>query len=528
MSTETVEHDSEQRTSILGGEIARRGMTGISAPVLITWTAALVIGVVYYFAAGGGAMTVGLVAVFYVGVFASTYEFGDTSLAARQMHRLRNWARMRRGEHVYRNADDPAYGIADLDPGWEYPVPLGRTAPLDVAGTGLDEMFIVRTANPGERAYYTVVLSVQGLAGGLRTDAAWATTSEKFGLFSASMARKTSLIRGVQLIHRSIPADLTMHEDWVEREVEKLGDMRLRAPVESYGDLIDTIRPHSEEHRAYVVLKFPQTDHFEADAARAAGGKGARFEGGVAQVIRDETMRAVSKLVAAGMGRVQVLGEQRTCALIRAFVDPSNPLDRHQGARWSNCWPSYVGGHDSVVVSGRWHTRIGFLPPASIEPIPLGPLWLAPLLTGVAPDIGDDETPPSPTIRTVSVRVDFVPDAVAREAASQDFTQDKAAQESAARKGITGDGSAEVMATASGRRRADLMPGSGHHGTIYSLAVAVTGRDEDDLERACMRVEEAADESAIKTITWQDDTHDVALFTTLPFARGLAVTRYTK
>ena len=70
MSTQTVEHDSEQRTSILGGEIARRGMTGISAPVLITWTAALIIGVVYYFAAGGGAMTVGLVAVFYVGVFA--------------------------------------------------------------------------------------------------------------------------------------------------------------------------------------------------------------------------------------------------------------------------------------------------------------------------------------------------------------------------------------------------------------------------------------------------------------------------
>ena len=33
MSTETVEHDSEQRTSILGGEIARRGMTALSLPV---------------------------------------------------------------------------------------------------------------------------------------------------------------------------------------------------------------------------------------------------------------------------------------------------------------------------------------------------------------------------------------------------------------------------------------------------------------------------------------------------------------
>ncbi|WP_153275362.1 hypothetical protein [Rhodococcus sp. P1Y] len=33
--------------------------------------------------------------------------------------------------------------------------------------------------------------------------------------------------------------------------------------VASYGNLLDTIRPHTEEHRAYVVLKFPQSDAFD-------------------------------------------------------------------------------------------------------------------------------------------------------------------------------------------------------------------------------------------------------------------------
>lgn len=527
MSTDT-SHDTVQRTSIIGGEIARRGMTGIAVPVLIAWSATLALGVVGYFVIGGGTLAVGMVATLYITVFLATLEFGGPSFAARKLHTLRRVTRMRRGEHIFRHAADPAFGQPGLDPGWEYPVPLGRTEPLDVAGTGLDEMFIVRTANPGERPYYTVVLAVQGLAGGLRTDAAWASTSDKFGKFTASLAKQTSLIRGIQILHRSIPADLTMHEDWVEQQVEALGDLRLEAPVTSYGNLLDTIRPHTEEHRAYVVLKVPQTDMLDAAAFRAAGGKNARYEGGVAQVIRDETMRAVSRLVSAGFGRVEVLGEQRTCAVIRAFIDPTYRLDRHQGARWANCWPSYIGGTDSAVVSGRWHTRVGVIPPASIEPVELGPLWLAPLLTYVAPDPGDDDTAPSPTIRTISVRMDFVRDKVARNIAAKDFTQDLAAQASQDKKGKTGDGSSEVMTTASARRREDLKPGSGHHGVIYSMTIAVTGRDEDDLERACMRVTEAADASAIKTIDWQDDNHDVALFVTLPLGRGLAVTRSSK
>ena len=205
-------------------------------------------------------------------------------------------------------------------------------------------------------------------------------------------------------------------------------------------------------------------------------------------------------------------------------------LGLHKDATWGTCWPSYVGGHTSVAIgtTGQWRTRVGFIPARAVEPIELGPLWLAPLLTGVEADPGDDEIPPMPTIRTVSVRIDFVPAGKARQAAKSDYTSDEARKIKEAKKGKVTDGTSDVLASASDRRRFDLKPGSGHHGAIYSLAVAVTGRDDEDLERAWLRVLEAANDSAFTEIEAATAEHDVALFATLPLGRGMASTKFTR
>ncbi|WP_216895607.1 hypothetical protein [Nocardia alni] len=519
------------RTSVLGGEIARRSWLGLSRPVLLAWAASIGAALAIYLLGGGATWAIIAALALLAGVFAATMEWRDRpSFAARRLHALRTWSRRRRGEHVYRNSSDPAYGNPVLDPGWAYPPPLGHTAPLEVAGTGLDEMFIVRTANPGERVYFTVTLAVDGVADGLRGDAAYASASSAFGVFLAQMARTSSLIRGIQLLHRSVPHDMTPHIHWAHTRVAQLADARLAPAVESYGALIDVTAPLAEEHRSFVVLRIPQTEAFMAATARLARSKNATMHGAIAQVVRDETERATRLLVMAGMGRVDVLGERRACAVIRAFVDPTYQLDRHRDASWATCWPSYIGGSDSVAVGprGQWRTRVGTIAPRAIEPVPLGPLWLAPLLTGVEADPGDEETAPMPTIRTLCVRIDFVPAHRARAAARGDFTADQARRTKDYQRGKLDDGSTEVMATASDRRRQDLVPGSGHHGVIYTAAVAVTGRDPDDLDRACLRVTEAANESAVAEITWADDDHDVAVFTTLPLGRGLAATPHTR
>ncbi len=519
------------RVAVLGGEIARRSWLGLSRPVLITWATSIGAALGIYLLGAGATWAIIAALTLLVAVFAATMEWRNKpSWAARRMHTLRTWSRRRRGEHVYRNPGDPACGNLALDPGWEFPPPLGITAPLQVAGTGLDDMFILRTANPGERVYFSVILAVDGVADGLRGDAAYAAASTAFGVFLGQLARTSSLIRGIQLLHRSIPHDMTPHIHWAHARVSQLSDMRLAPAVESYGALVDVTAPLAEEHRAFVVLRIPQTEPFMAATARVARVKNATIQGAIAQVIRDETERATRLLALAGMGQVDVLGERRACAVIRSFLDPSYQLDRHRDATWHTCWPSYIGGDDHVATgpAGQWRTRVGFIAPRAIEPVPLGPLWLAPLLTGVEADPGDEDTAPMPTIRTLSVRIDFVPAHRARAAARGDFTADQARRTKELQRGKLDDGSTEVMATASDRRCQDLMPGSGHHGAIYTASVAVTGRDPDDLDRACLRVTEAANESAIAEIDWADGDHDVAMFTTLPLARGLAPTPYTR
>ncbi|MCX4097700.1 SCO6880 family protein [Nocardia sp. alder85J] len=522
---------TEPRTYVLGGEIARRSLLGISPPVMATWVTAVIAAIGLYLIAGTSLVTLAIIVAGLVAVVAATIEWhGHRSWAALRMHTLRTWDRRRRGEHIYRHATDPAYGDPVLDPGWALPPPLGTVAPLDVSGTGLDDLFILRHANPGERTYFSVMLAVDGVASGLRGDAAYAAAAAAFGSFLASMARESSFIRGIQMVHRSVPHDMAPHEQWAAAQVAALTDARLLPVVESYGALLDVLAPLAEEHRCYIALRIPQTDRFMAETAAVARAAHAPIIGAIAQVIRDETERAVRLLASAGMGEVSVFGEKRACAVIRACIHPDHPLARHADASWTSCWPSYVGGRDAVAIGaeGRWRTRVGWIPGRAIEPVELHTLWLSPLLTGVDADPGDDETAPMPTIRTVSVRLDFVPAHRARAAARGDFTSDQARAAKDRRKGRIDDGSVGTLLSASDRRRQDLTPGSGHHGVIYTLAVAVTGRDAEDLDRACLRVTEAATESAIGDIDWATDDHDVALIATVPLGRGLAPTRYTR
>lgn len=188
-------------------------------------------------------------------------------------------------------------------------------------------------------------------------------TSQAFSRTLASFARRSSLIRGLEMVHRSVPADLTPpHVAWMEGVVKANPHVdRVMPAIESYGQLIDVLAPESEEHRCYATLIFPKS----VELLTAAGGAVAKrkdvdIKAGIGQVIVDETMRAVGSLQAARLGQVQVLGQQRACALFRSMLDPSYALDAHRGANWATCWPSYVGGGDlSVRVSDRWDTRVG-------------------------------------------------------------------------------------------------------------------------------------------------------------------------
>lgn len=528
------------RTSILGGEVASRYVGGVPMPAKLALGVALVITLVSII----WLQLIGLVvaAIAIPGTIGAVVDFGNGSFASRQMHRFHEWLRRRRGEHVHINEADPDYGNPDVDPGWSRPVPLGKVEPLDLAGTGLDDMFILWHHNPGEANYFSIVLSVQGLAEGLRSDSKWAQNLQALSdsVYNAC-ARRTSHVKSLQMVSRSVPSDLNPHEQWITERVAGLPpDLaeRLYPAIVSYGEVVDSIRPYAEDHRTYLVVCLGETGALMKQAARLAGSKDAPVEGGVAQVFRDEVASIQRALEASGYGRVDVLGEQRACAVMRAMIDPSYPLDQHEGVRWENCFPSYVGGVDALVVrplpdredAVAWHTRVAVVPPGKVAPVPLGPAWLAPLLTGVEPDEGDpgEGVPPCPTIRTISVRMDFVPADRARQVTRKHQTSDYAQAIESERRGKISDGTSEVMASASARRALDLREGSGYHGVIWSMSLSVTGHDGDDCDRACARVTAAADESAITELRWREGDHDIAQFWTLPLGRGLASTRYTR
>ncbi|TSD93259.1 hypothetical protein FOS14_23460 [Skermania sp. ID1734] len=527
------------RTATLAGEgVARRGLLGVDPLLAGVWSLAAALAVLCWWSVQGWA---GAVAGVLVGaaVAATTVSWdGRESWAQRRLHTIREWSRRRNGEHVFWSVTDrgerSGVPAPDYDPGadpaWCRPVFCGRVEPLPLAGTGFDPLFVLRHSNPGDRfAYLSVVLAVQGVQSGLGSDADYAAAWREWGWVQAELAKRSSFIRGLQLLHRSVPADITPHVRWYRDKLAPDEDGRLEMLVANYDQLLTEIAPLAEEHRTFVVVKVPLTPEFHAEAAtRDEFGGTRRVEVGWASVVKDELERLVRLLDGAGWGPVHVLGERRTAALIRALQNPDYALDDDRDVDWESCWQSYIGGADAVVVAGKWHTRCGQVPPGAIQGETLGPLWLQPLLVGVEADEGREDLARASTIRTISVRIDFVPDAKARVEAVKDVTQDAATRHRHRQKGKISDGTAEVMESASARRRDDLAPGRGVAGSAYAMSVSVTGRDSEDLRRACLRVEQAAGSSAIGGIDWHTDRHDTAQVQTLPLCRGMAGVKHAR
>ncbi|OXM44248.1 hypothetical protein CFP71_40560 [Amycolatopsis thailandensis] len=497
------------RIAVLGGEIGRRGLFG-SLPKPAIALLGLSTAGAFVLWLGGGGMSGAAVGFALLGL---TYGLvrpwsQRRSIAEEWMWALRWLIRRRSGETRYTAPEQIRQVAPDSwpHPLWERPVPLGRVEPLDLAGTGFESMFILHHHNPGERAYLSVVMEVQGQASGLRTERAYDAASIQYGLLLAQLGKAGSYIRGLQQLNRIVPHDPAPHRAFVSGRVSRRGG--LDDIIASYEDLIDLTAASAEQHRNYLVARIPLTgEFFEESQSYGAG------VAGWAGLVHEELARMADLAVRAELTRPRVLGEQRTCAMLRSLQDPRWPIDQHEGVRWEDCWQSYRTDRDRQIVNDYWHTRTAVLPRRGIAPAKLGPRWLAPLLTSVNPSV----------IRTLSVRMELIPDRVARAKAVVDVAQDGASLQGANQKGQVGDGTDEVMLSASARRLHDLAPGSGHQGVDWSLAISVTASGPAELRRACMRVANEAAQSALTDLDWQDTQHDVAVLATYPLARGMAV-----
>ena len=90
-------------------------------------------------------------------------------------------------------------------------------APLQLAGTAADGLFVLHHTNPGEPHYLSVLCASDGLGSGLRSELAYAGNQEGFGLLLAAHAETDRLLSGLQQLNRVVPHDPAQHRAWITR-----------------------------------------------------------------------------------------------------------------------------------------------------------------------------------------------------------------------------------------------------------------------------------------------------------------------
>lgn len=514
------ENSISARTSVLGGDVARRGLLALAPRSPISRSVGLAtIAFVVLLLLSSATLVAGLVCVVMIALAAWLVwppPSSDRSRLDRWIVRWQWHFRHRRGLDCYTRPEELRPGSAGA---WERPAAVGRVEPLDLAGTEWARLFILHHAPTGAGQFLTVLMATDGLGAGLWTDAQHAGTQEGFGAMLASFAKQGRWLSDIGQVSRTLPQDLSEHTALLASQLsppldDAPGPVRsaYRHLLASYDHVVQHEAYRCEEHRNYLVARLDLTDEFQFAAARIAPGPR-----GWATLVRDELVQLTSRAAAAGLGHVEVLGEQRTVAALRAFQSPDCRPDRHGGLSWRDAFLSFRSTATELVVGpdgdddASWHTRVACVPLRGMEAALLGPRWLAPVLVDLSPAV----------VRTVATRIRPVSARAARSDAVSDATTDTSAAVTAGAEGKIDDGTGRVMLDASTRRLLDLAPGSGNAGADWAMFIALQAGSKQALDDACRGLDEAAADASIFELDWLEHEQDLGWPAVLGLGRGV-------
>jgi hypothetical protein len=517
------EMDDGTRSSILGGDVARRGILSLAPRSRISRTVGLAtVAFVILLLLSSATLVAGLVCVALL-VLAAWLVWppasSDRSRLDRWIVRRRRQSRHARGLDCYTRPEDLRPG----SPGaWDLPPPVGRVEPLDLMSTEWSRLFILHHTPTGAGQFLTVLMATDGLGAGLWTDAQHSTKQEGFGAMLASSAKQGRWLSDIGQLSRTLPQDFTEHSALLEAQLQPPADSApaavrasYRHLLASYDQVVQQEAYRCEEHRNYLVARIDLTDDFQLAAAKIAPAPA-----GWAKLVRDELVQLTSRATSAGLGTIDVLGEQRTVAALRALQSPDCPPDRHGGLTWADAFLSFRTTTTEIVVDeraepdrplGGWHTRVACVPLRGMESARLGPRWLAPVLVDLSPSV----------VRTIATRIRPVPPRTARVAAVKDATTDTSATATADAEGKVDDGTGRVMQDASTRRLIDLAPGSGHAGAEWAMVIALQANSRAALDDACRALDDAAADASIFELDWLEHEQDLAWPAVLGLGRGV-------
>lgn len=308
-------------------------------------------------------------------------------------------------------------------------------------------------------------------------------------------------IRRLQWIERTAPAQGDELARWVHSARDPAVPLRGTAMIESYLELISSSTRVTQEHEVLLAV--------QVDGRRVRE----RGRDAVARALVEQTERVAQGLEAA---EVTVLGALSPGQLARALRTAFDPFARAElatldaadhardGLSEASAWP--LGAHeawDHYRSDGAIHATYWI---SAWPRINVSPMFMDALLGH------------SSAVRSVAVTFEPLPaDRSTREIETA-VTRDRADRELRARFGQSETARQRQAAEATIRREAELAAG---HGEVrVSGFVTVSGRDPDDLRRACSEVLEHAARARLELHRLYGQQAEAFAFT-LPLCRGL-------
>jgi Putative type VII ESX secretion system translocon, EccE len=308
-------------------------------------------------------------------------------------------------------------------------------------------------------------------------------------------------IRRLQWIERTAPAQGDEMARWVHAERDPAVPLRGTPMIESYLELIGNTTRVTQEHEILVAV--------QVDGRRV---RDRGREATTAALVR-ETERIAQRLEAAEVTVLGALGPGQLGRALRTAFDPyargeltaleaADP--EREGVAEAGAWPlGAKEGWDHYRSDGAVHATywIGAWPRVEVSPMFMDAL------------LGH-----SGAVRTVAVTFEPVPaDRSTREIEAA-VTRDRADRELRSRFGQSETARQRQARDATARRESELA--AGHAEVRLSGFVTVSGRDRDDLRRACAEVLDHAARARLELHRLYGQQADAFTFT-LPLCRGL-------
>ena len=310
-----------------------------------------------------------------------------------------------------------------------------------------------------------------------------------------------SSIRRIQWLERTAPAQGDELARWLHDEHDPGIPLRGTPMIESYLELIGATTRAAHEHEVLIAVQIDPRRG--ADRGRGAG----------VGTLLEETERVAQGIEAA---EVSVLGALGAGQLARAFRTAFDPYARAElaalaaadpgrtGLAEANAWPLGASEQwDHYRADGALHATFWI---AQWPRVDVSPMFMDALLGR------------SSVVRTVAVTFEpIVPERSTRDAEAA-VTRDRADRELRHRFGQAETARQRQAQDAAVRREAELA--AGHAEVRLAGFVTVSGREPDDLRRACAEVHEQAVRARLELHRMYGQQGDAFTFT-LPLCRGL-------